>query len=168
MAQLVYTFHETRENDLTDSLWPLVICTQVVQCTSIPTACIPYLQPFPLSLESAVLKNDDLRHKSTKNSHASGDLSKMAPRSKLLCNSKDTHNALAQRAGRALLPQYAADESSHGQIDISWDSRRASSQFEVIGCVTPAHIAVDTRRRELEGYWREKGPPIFLQAARME
>lgn len=141
---MIFTFRETQTNDRTYSLWPLIVCTQIVQCTSITTACVPYLQPFLLSLESGMLKNDELGHQSTKYTHTSS-----ASRSKPLSNSEATQDILAQRSSIALLPQLTAGEPSQGQLR---DNRRASSQFEFISCVTPTHIAVDTRRRELEGY----------------
>jgi len=44
-------------------LWPASISTQVVQCLSITTACIPYLKPFLDSLESGLMRADDLRRR---------------------------------------------------------------------------------------------------------
>ena len=44
-------------------MWRVVICTQVVQCLSIISACIPYLKPFLESLESGLMRADDLRRR---------------------------------------------------------------------------------------------------------
>jgi len=43
--------------------WGASISTQVVQCLSIVTACFPYLKPFLLSLESGLMRADDLRRR---------------------------------------------------------------------------------------------------------
>ncbi|KAM3071210.1 hypothetical protein ACMFMG_008802 [Clarireedia jacksonii] len=43
--------------------WPASISTQVVQSLSIVTACFPYLKPFLASLESGLMRADDLRRR---------------------------------------------------------------------------------------------------------
>lgn len=44
-------------------MWQAVVATQVVQCLSIVTACVPYLKPFLDSLESGQMRADDLRRR---------------------------------------------------------------------------------------------------------
>ena len=53
-------------SDPSFDLWPSVLCTQAVQALSITTACIPYLRPFLESLESGLLRSDDLRRRGEK------------------------------------------------------------------------------------------------------
>lgn len=43
--------------------WTTSISTQLVQCLSIVTACFPYLKPFLVSLESGLMRADDLRRR---------------------------------------------------------------------------------------------------------
>lgn len=43
--------------------WRTTISNQLVQCLSIATACIPYLKPFLDSLESGLLRVDDMRRR---------------------------------------------------------------------------------------------------------
>jgi hypothetical protein len=43
--------------------WPASISIQIVQCLSIVTACFPYLKPFLASLESGLMRADDLRRR---------------------------------------------------------------------------------------------------------
>lgn len=43
--------------------WPIVICSLCVVSFSIVTACVPYLKPFFASLESGMLRTDDLRRR---------------------------------------------------------------------------------------------------------
>ncbi|KAI9647063.1 hypothetical protein NHQ30_005065 [Ciborinia camelliae] len=44
-------------------LWPAAIITQIVQCLSVVTACFPYIKPFLSSLESGMMRADDLRRR---------------------------------------------------------------------------------------------------------
>lgn len=49
--------------------YKFIICTQVVQTTSIVTACIPHLQSFMASLQSGLITADDGgRHRPSKRS----------------------------------------------------------------------------------------------------
>lgn len=50
-------------DDSSYSSWPVVIGAQVVQTLSITTACLMYLKPFLESLESGLLRSDDLRRR---------------------------------------------------------------------------------------------------------
>ncbi|KAL8947503.1 MAG: hypothetical protein Q9222_006222 [Ikaeria aurantiellina] len=57
IAQLVYFHSATKSDDQTFNLWPVTICTQLVQSLSIISACVPYLKPFFDSLETGVTRN---------------------------------------------------------------------------------------------------------------
>ncbi|KAI4231320.1 MAG: hypothetical protein L6R40_007765 [Gallowayella cf. fulva] len=61
IAQLAYFNSATTSTDVSYHLWPEIVCTQVVQSLSIMTACVPYLKPFFDSLESGMIRSDDLR-----------------------------------------------------------------------------------------------------------
>lgn len=50
-------------SDLIFHLWPVAVCNLIVENLSITTACIPYLKPFIQSLESGMLRTDDLRRR---------------------------------------------------------------------------------------------------------
>ena len=56
-------------------LWPTVLCTQVVQAASFISACVPYLRPFLESLESGMIRSDDLRRRGMGGSYGYGDSS---------------------------------------------------------------------------------------------
>ncbi|KAJ8067126.1 hypothetical protein OCU04_004501 [Sclerotinia nivalis] len=60
-CQLYYSNEEI--HDPTFDPWTTTICNQIVQCLSIVTACVPYLKPFLDSLESGMLRTDDLRRR---------------------------------------------------------------------------------------------------------
>ncbi|MCJ1233180.1 hypothetical protein MMC14_001135 [Varicellaria rhodocarpa] len=44
-TQLRYT-SAFNSSDFTKTLWPFVLITQIIQCTTIITSCVPYLRPF--------------------------------------------------------------------------------------------------------------------------
>ena len=61
MCELVFRNRIAGSEDLTFAAWPAVVCSQFVQALSIITACIPYLKPFFVSLESGMIRTDDSR-----------------------------------------------------------------------------------------------------------
>ena len=168
IAQIIYTARGVGKGDPTFDLWPATICAQVTQSISLTTACIPYLQPFLLSLESGFLWGDDFRRQSTKDSsYKSGRPSKSAstgqPRSSHTFRNQpvpensqkpnqDVGTGPPDSPAIAMLPIPNGGEPLPTQMDMSWDSRSASSQARLTGVIMPAHAGVDTRRRELEGY----------------
>ena len=165
---MVYTVRVVRKTDLTFDLWPPTICMEILQCVSLTTACIPYLQPFLLSLESGMLWGDDYRRQSFQNpsytssrpsksastsqqpssSHASKSQSvPIQPRSSL----QNPEHMQSTPPAIAMLPIADGGESLRTQLGIAWDSRSGSSQTGLTE-IAQAPAAVDTRRRELEGY----------------
>ncbi|KAL8685423.1 MAG: hypothetical protein Q9218_007773 [Villophora microphyllina] len=60
-AQLAYFNSATRLHEF--DLWSSVVCVQFVQSLSIITACVPYLKPFFDSLESGMIRSDDVRRR---------------------------------------------------------------------------------------------------------
>ena len=63
LAQLNYLKSAYDTADVTYSLWPVVLCNQIVQNIGIITACVPYTKPFLESLESGMIRTDDLRRR---------------------------------------------------------------------------------------------------------
>ncbi|KAK6597772.1 hypothetical protein H4I96_08724 [Botrytis cinerea] len=49
--------------DLAFDPWPEAIITQIVLCLSILTACLPYMKLFLNSLESGMIRVNDLQHR---------------------------------------------------------------------------------------------------------
>ncbi|KAK0510420.1 hypothetical protein JMJ35_006852 [Cladonia borealis] len=63
VAQLVCLQRTSGSEDLTYRVWPAVMCNQLVQNLGIITACVPYIKPFLESLESGMIRTDDLRRR---------------------------------------------------------------------------------------------------------
>ena len=72
VVQLVYQNRADGTNDRTFKMWPVVILAQTVQSLSIITACIPCLKPFLESLESGMLRIDDLRRRGANGAYGYG------------------------------------------------------------------------------------------------
>lgn len=64
MVQLTYT-RAFRSAEFTAELWPWVLISQVVQCITIITSCIPYLRPLLESFPSGMFMSDELSRKGT-------------------------------------------------------------------------------------------------------
>ena len=63
MCKLVFW---NRTPDPTDPIldtWPATICTQIIQCLSISSACVLYLKPLLDSVESGFIRSDDMRRR---------------------------------------------------------------------------------------------------------
>jgi hypothetical protein len=58
MAQLLYVNRQFTD-DFTLAIFPYVICTQIVQCASISTACLAYIWPLLKSLQSGLIWADN-------------------------------------------------------------------------------------------------------------
>ncbi|KAL8832484.1 MAG: hypothetical protein Q9170_004855 [Blastenia crenularia] len=65
IVKLVYLNRARHSLDTTFDTWPVVLNMEIVQNLSIITACVPCLKPFMESLESGMLRNDDLRRRGT-------------------------------------------------------------------------------------------------------
>lgn len=58
-AQLAVFWTSYPDADITQSSWLSAVCNQIVVFTSILTACLPYLKPLMLSLESGIVRVPD-------------------------------------------------------------------------------------------------------------
>ena len=63
ITQITYLVRTSHANDPTLAIWPISLCTQIIQCLSIVTTCIVYLRPFLDSLQTGFIQVDDLRRK---------------------------------------------------------------------------------------------------------
>lgn len=68
VVQLTYTsaFHSS---DITLHLWKWTLCTQIVQCLTIITSCVPYLRPLLEGMQSGMYMSDELRRRGVTAAH---------------------------------------------------------------------------------------------------
>lgn len=105
-------------------MWIIVLCAQVVQNSSIITACVPYLKPFLESLESGMIRSDNIpQHDDTMESVSGGyDGHKL---SKLTLKHEKLEHALRPCTASIVITSGGQDESPE------WDteSQRSSSRI---------------------------------------
>lgn len=63
VCKLVFWNWTPDPTDPTLDTWPATICTQIIQCLSISSACFLYLKPFLDSIESGFIRSDDMRRR---------------------------------------------------------------------------------------------------------
>lgn len=61
ICQIVFLNRIKSSSDLIFQIWPVTLCTQLVQCLSILATCLVYLRPFLDSLETGFIQVGDLK-----------------------------------------------------------------------------------------------------------
>ncbi|KAI2602616.1 hypothetical protein GGR54DRAFT_494464 [Hypoxylon sp. NC1633] len=61
--QMVESQQISNHDDATFTFWPIVLSMSLAQCLGIMAACAPYLKPFLDSLESGLIRSDDIRRR---------------------------------------------------------------------------------------------------------
>lgn len=105
-------------------LWPVVLCDLITQNLSITAACIPHLKPFIQSLESGMIRTDDLRRLGLSSAYGYGSgkaksyqlssLSSRITRSGL--SSRFTRSATAERGSPSQVKPKIRSSSVEGPI----------------------------------------------------
>ncbi|RDL32063.1 uncharacterized protein BP5553_09465 [Venustampulla echinocandica] len=143
IAQVIFLHRARGSHDLTFSSWQLAICTQLMQCLSIGTACIPYLRPFLDSLESGLLRSDDLRRRGMVGAYGYGGTPSMFSSGKKTINtsktsktSKNSHSHINPSTDEIpLTPRVKWGAGSSTKIQANphhaWDNETISSRAEI-------------------------------------
>ncbi|CAD6571497.1 MAG: hypothetical protein ASARMPREDX12_008311 [Alectoria sarmentosa] len=63
VAQLVFQNRGSGSEDRTFTAWSAAVCALFVQSLSIVTACVPYLKPLLVALQSGMIRPDDIRRR---------------------------------------------------------------------------------------------------------
>ena len=145
VGQIVFSNRAVSTNDQSFDLWPAVLCTQIVQALSITTACIMYLRPFLESLESGLIRSDDLRR-----SGMEGIYGYRASKS-----TKKGSNPISWGSeNRAVIPssiplrplQDVQNTTTVRTEDSQWeDGQSENSQTRIIKCTTSWAVAREPR-----------------------
>lgn len=143
--QLGFSKRAHGSTDLTLDLWLPALCTQFVQNLSIVTACVPYLKPFYLGLESGMIRTDDLRRHGLIGVYGYGDdesaksSTRRGPRNTVGSAKSTTSTGLrkleVQTAARntQLNPNNLVGvEASSGVKAADWDRESQTSQSRII------------------------------------
>ena len=120
--------------------WTVKICTQVIQCLSIISACFLYLKPFLESVESGFIRSDDIRRRGTNEyyGHTTGGSS--TTRSALSIRKRDRSGS--QSIGLVGLPNphHTTTITANNPPDLDTESLHSRS-----------HIIKETRTFAVEG-----------------
>lgn len=141
--QLGFNGRAHGSTDPTLDLWLPALCTQFVQNLSIVTACVPYLKPFYLGLESGMFRTDDFRRHGLIGAYGYGDdeSAKASGRrgpQKESAKSTTSHglrrlDVQTTSASTQLNPDnVAAVEAGSGVKAADWDQESQTSQSRII------------------------------------
>ena len=61
LSKLVFLNRNAPSSDVFFGSWVVTLCSQVIQCLNLLSACVLYLRPFLRSLQSVFERTDDLR-----------------------------------------------------------------------------------------------------------
>lgn len=126
MCKLVFWNRTPDPTDATLDTWPTTICTQIIQCLSISSACFLYLKPFLDSVESGFIRSDDLRRRGS--DYKSGGTS--TRRNVFSMNSVGLSEIDGTRMKSLSKPHYAANiEGGHAANGDDSESQHSRTQI---------------------------------------
>ncbi|MCJ1310347.1 hypothetical protein MMC25_004011 [Agyrium rufum] len=153
VSELVFRHRNRNSQDPTYDAWPVLISLQFAQSLSIIIACIPYLKPFLLSIESGLIRTDDTRRLggrsflgydiSAKAGNPFNDSSQAKPSSgsksiKLLSWPQST---LSRAEGKT------TSKVASGEDHARWETESQASQSRFIRHTKTFAVEVDARTR---------------------
>ena len=113
--------------DATTNDWPVAICAQIVQCLSLSCACCLYLKPFLDSVESGLIRSDDIRRRGSEYTSGSSLTKKRVFSKDSLSRSK----AASFKMNSTRKPEYFADVQG-GEAADREDSESQHSRAHMI------------------------------------
>lgn len=122
--------YSTDNQILTD--WTIVLCAQVVQDLGIITACIPYLKPFWESIQSGMIRSDDVRRRGGTGMPRIGNLTSFELSN---LSSQDKRRNLGSKSQLNVFPPSTAEVvvTSGGQVQTQeWDAESQKSSSKII------------------------------------
>ncbi|MCJ1283183.1 hypothetical protein MMC26_002510 [Xylographa opegraphella] len=126
ICKLVYWNRLSTSADPTLDLWPVSICTELIQCLEILAACCLYLKPFLESLESGFMRGDDLRRRGENSLSGSRHRTVSIPLSTRRSPSSTTGSNLARSRNITIAERFGPDDdavSLNSQSQIIWETR---------------------------------------------
>jgi len=126
ICKLVYWNRLSMTSDPTLDLWPVAICTELIQCLEILAACCLYLKPFLESLESGFIRGGDLRRRGEDSLSGSGHRTVSIPLSHRRSPSSIASRNLARSRNTAIAERFDPDddaESLNSRSQIIWETR---------------------------------------------
>ena len=126
VCKLLFWNKITDPTDPTLDTWQTTICTQIIQCLSISSACFLYLKPFLDSVESGFIRSDDMRRRGSDYKYG-GDSTK---RNFFSVDSMGRSKPDGTRMKSLSRPQFAADiEGGHATNRDDSESQHSRTQI---------------------------------------
>lgn len=125
--QIQQSYNLSDRDDSTFSLWPFVVAMTLAQCLGVITASLPYLKPFLDSLESGLIRSDDILRRA--------NLSKKPNSSYYRSQSRSTPTPaleLRDLGAHGMSGATAAITAERGETGAEWDRASESSQRKLI------------------------------------
>ncbi|MCJ1434163.1 hypothetical protein MMC27_003530 [Xylographa pallens] len=126
ICKLVYWNHLSTSADPTLDLWPVAICTELIQCLEILAACCLYLKPFLESLESGFISGGDLRRRGEDSLSGSRHRTVSIPLSARRTPSSTTGRNFARSRNTTVAERFDPEddaESLNSRSQIIWETR---------------------------------------------
>ncbi|MCJ1377796.1 hypothetical protein MMC17_000892 [Xylographa soralifera] len=126
ICKLVYWNRISTTADPTLDLWPVAICTELIQCLEIMAACCLYLKPFLESLESGFIRGGDLRRRGEDSLSGSRHRTVSIPLSARRTPSSTAGRNLARSRNTSTAERFDPDddaESLNSRSQIIWETR---------------------------------------------
>ena len=126
ICKLVYWNRLSTSADPTLDLWPVAICSELIQCLGILAACCLYLKPFLESLESGFIRGGDLRRRGEDSLSGSRHRTVSIPLSTRRTPSSTTGRNLARSRNTTIAEHFDPDddaESLNSRSQIIWETR---------------------------------------------
>ncbi|KAF2124995.1 hypothetical protein P153DRAFT_379080 [Dothidotthia symphoricarpi CBS 119687] len=149
--QMAYTYGFSSPNP-TRHLWEWTLLTQVIECTTIITSCVPYLRPLLESLPSGLYGTDEIRRRGTPSElgyprSKSGSYQLSAAHTKTE-ETKHSRKSQPDCAIRRFLPMLSQDKTTHSNsaYGLPGGPKRSEGQIDV-------EITALTRRAGEDRRW---------------
>jgi len=133
IIQIVYLRQTVDSRDRTHDPWLAVLLSQILNSLSVVVSCVPYLKPFFESLESGLLRADDMRRLSKSKGYGYGYNQSSQTKSKHSQKSQQSHVpsiALGSMGVGGSGVGHARAQAYAGRDD--WDAQSQSSQSWII------------------------------------
>lgn len=156
VAQTIFMNKASDTRDPTFDFLPTVLCTQIVDALSIVTACIPYLKPLYLSIESGMLRSDDLLRNGVgiyAQGTACSDQSKSNRKKSSSKNVTPVRNLMSELQDLRLVSQ-CGEENNTTTVEATlepactWDTESHSSRTKIIRQTSTWNVNSELRSNE--------------------
>lgn len=116
-VQMVYVYDFNYHNP-TQVLWKWTLVTQIIECITILTSCVPYLRPLLESLPSGLYGSDELRRRGTPSElgysrSKSGSYQLSSNASKAGGDAKHNRKSPADGGIKRFLPMLSQEKTTH-------------------------------------------------------